>query len=351
MTVTVPQSFETVISSMCTEPHPAAVAAAERFLASNAGDPATYQAVAAREDAAVALLAEIADAPTASGYITSGGTEANIQAMRAARDRHPDGGSTIVIGSHAHFSFQKAAAVLGMRCEVVPTGADHRADPDTVADRVDADTAAVVAVAGSTTFGRIDPVRALAEIAHDAGAVCHLDAAWGGFYLPFTDAEWDFAATAIDSMTIDPHKAGQSVIPSGGLLFADPTAAATLRVETPYLASADQYSLTGTRSGAGVAAAAAVMEALWPDGYAAEYERAMALAERVAAACRRRGFETPAVELPLVATKLPEGVLSDLRSAGWRIAATPAGYARMVIMPHVTGQMIDELLATIDAVT
>jgi len=351
MTGIVPQRFETVLSSMCTEPHPTAVAAAEQFLASNAGDPATYQAVAALEETAVALLAEITNAPAPSGYITSGGTEANIQAMRAARDRHPRGGSTIVIGSHAHFSFQKAAAVLGMRCEVVPTGADHRADPDAVAAHVDADTAAVVAVGGSTTFGRIDPIRALTEIAHDAGALCHLDAAWGGFYLPFTDAEWDFAATGVDSMTIDPHKAGRSVIPSGGLLFADPTAAAPLRVETPYLASADQYSLTGTRSGAGVAAAAAVMQTLWPDGYATEYTRAMALAERVATACRERGFATPEVELPLVATQLPEGVLSELRSAGWRIAATPGGYARIVVMPHVTEAMVRELLTTLDAVT
>ncbi|MDR9411313.1 MAG: tyrosine decarboxylase MfnA [Haloquadratum sp.] len=350
MTVTVPQSFETVISSMCTAPHPAAVAAAERFLASNPGDPATYQAVAAHEQRAVRLLAEITSAPTATGYITSGGTEANIQAMRAARERQPTADATIVIGSHAHFSFQKAAAVLGMRCEVVPTGADHRADPDAVAERVDADTAAVVAVAGSTSFGRIDPIRALTEVAHDAGAVCHLDAAWGGFYLPFTDAEWDFAATGIDSMTIDPHKAGRSVIPSGGLLFADPAAAASLRIETPYLASADQYSLTGTRSGAGVAGAAAAMEALWPEGYAAEYERAMALAETVATACRERGFETPDVELPLVATRLPEGVLRELREAGWRIAATPAGYARIVLMPHVTEAMIAELFAMIDTV-
>ena len=350
MTMAVPQSFETVISSMCTKPHPAAVAAAERFLASNPGDPATYQAVAEREEAAIALLAGITRAPTPTGYITSGGTEANIQAMRAARDRDPDAGSTIVIGTHAHFSFQKAAAVLGMECVVVPTGADHRADPDAVAAQVDAETAAVVAVAGSTTFGRIDPIQALVDIAHDADAICHLDAAWGGFYLPFTGVEWDFATTGIDSMTIDPHKAGQSVIPSGGLLFADPAAAVSLRVETPYLASADQYSLTGTRSGAGVAGAAAAMEALWPEGYAQEYDRAMGLAHRVAAACRERGFETPAIELPLVATKLPDAVIEALRSAGWRIAATPDGYARIVLMPHVTETMITRLFATIDAV-
>ena len=351
MTTAVPQSFETVISSMCTRPHPAAVAAADCFLASNPGDPATYQAVAEQEEAAIGLLAEITRAPTSTGYITSGGTEANIQAMRAARDRHHDAGSTIVVGSHAHFSFQKAAAVLGMECVVVPTGADHRADPEAVAAQVDAETAAVVAVAGSTTFGRVDPIQALVEIAHDADAVCHLDAAWGGFYLPFAGVEWDFTTTGIDSMTIDPHKVGQSVIPSGGLLFADPAAAASLRVETPYLASADQYSLTGTRSGAGVAGAAAAMDALWPEGYAQEYDRAMALAESVAAACRERGFETPAVELPLVATKLPDGVLEALRSAGWRIAATPAGYARIVLMPHVTEGMISRLFTTVDAVT
>ena len=56
-----PQSFDRVLSSMCTEPHPAARAAAERFLATNPGDPATYETVAAAEARAVERLAALPD--------------------------------------------------------------------------------------------------------------------------------------------------------------------------------------------------------------------------------------------------------------------------------------------------
>ena len=86
-----PQSFDRVLSSMCTEPHPAARKAAERFLATNPGDPATYDAIAALEERAVELLSTLAEHPnpdSATGYVTSGGTEANVQAVRSARNRH-----------------------------------------------------------------------------------------------------------------------------------------------------------------------------------------------------------------------------------------------------------------------
>jgi len=62
-----PQSFDRVLSSMCTESHPAAREAAERFLATNPGDPATYEAVASLKERAVELLAALADHPTPRG--------------------------------------------------------------------------------------------------------------------------------------------------------------------------------------------------------------------------------------------------------------------------------------------
>lgn len=95
-----PQSFDRVLSSMCTEPHPAAREAAERFLATNPGDPATYEAVASLEERAIELLATLAEHPTptdAAGYVTSGGTEANVQAVRSARNRHDASDVNVVV--------------------------------------------------------------------------------------------------------------------------------------------------------------------------------------------------------------------------------------------------------------
>jgi tyrosine decarboxylase/aspartate 1-decarboxylase len=347
-----PQTFDRVLSSMCTEPHPAARAAAERFLATNPGDPATYEEVAALESDAVGVLGEIAGLSNPHGYVTSGGTEANIQAVRAARNRSRGRTSdpNVVAPESAHFSFNKAADVLGVELRLVPTDADRRADLDAVRAAVDDDTVLVVGVAGSTEFGRVDPIPELVDVAHDAGAFCHVDAAWGGFLLPFTDRAWSFAHAPVDSLTIDPHKCGRACIPAGGLLFREREALDSLAVETPYLESTSQATLTGTRSGAGVASAAAAMDALWPDGYRREYERAADLAAWFAAELRTRGIDAVDPELPLVAADVSDSVFEALRERGWRVSRTGSGLLRVVCMPHVTRESLSTFLADLDSV-
>ncbi|SHG95820.1 tyrosine decarboxylase MfnA [Halobaculum gomorrense] len=365
-----PQSFDRVLSSMCTEPHPAARRAAERFLAANPGDPATYETIAALEEDTVAALAEITgladavggegagghadgadrgdDGPAAHGYVTSGGTESNIQAVRSARERADTDDPVVVAPESAHFSFHKAASVLGVDLRTVTTDGDGRADVDAVAAALDDDAALVVAVAGSTEYGRVDPVPALADLAVDAGVPLHVDAAWGGFHLPFSGHEWGFEVDGVDTVTIDPHKVGRAAVPAGGLLARDPAALDALAVDTPYLETASQASLTGTRSGAGVASAAAAADALWPDGYRAEYERASGLAEWVADELRDRGLRVVDPELPLVAFDLPSATFEALRERGWRLSRTGAGEARVVVMPHVTRASLSSFLDDVD---
>ena len=342
-----PQDFDRVLTSMCTEPHPEARAAAERFLATNPGDPGTYGTVADLEEDAVDLLGTIAGLPDPAGYITSGGTEANIQAVRIARNRAETDRPNVVAPTSAHFSFRKAAGLLGVELRTAPV-VDHRADVDAMAELVDSDTVAVVGVAGSTEYGVVDPIPAIAELAADAGALCHIDAAWGGFYLPFTDHEWHFGHAEIDTMTIDPHKAGRAAIPAGGLLAREATLLDELAIDTPYLESTSQVTLTGTRSGAGVASAAAAMEALWPAGYREQYDRAMANAEWVADALTSRGHDVFGPELPLVAADLSVPMTDELRERGWRVSKTGAGELRIVCMPHVTRSMLRSFVADLD---
>jgi tyrosine decarboxylase/aspartate 1-decarboxylase len=344
-----PQDFGRVLSSMCTEPHPAARAAAERFLATNPGDPGTYETIGALEREAVALLGSVARLDDPAGYVTSGGTEANVQAVRIARNRARGrtDSPNVVVPESAHFSFTKAADVLGVKLRRAPL-TDYRATPDAVAELVDGDTVAVVGVAGSTEYGRVDPIPRLAAIAGEAGALFHVDAAWGGFALPFTDDEWDFSDAPIDTMTIDPHKLGRAAVPAGGLLARSPALLDELAVDTPYLESPSQVSLTGTRSGAGVASAVAAMESLWPEGYREEFERAMDLADWFAAELRERGLSVVDPVLPLVAADLPGDAVERLRGAGWRLSTTGAGELRVVVMPHVTRESLEAFLADLD---
>jgi tyrosine decarboxylase/aspartate 1-decarboxylase len=345
-----PQSFDRVLSSMCTEPHPDARAAAERFLATNPGDPDTYETVADLERQAVAGLAKIAESPEPLGYVTSGGTESNLQAIRAARERSDAANPNVVAPESAHFSVRKAASILDLELRSVPVDDDRRADPTAMGQVADGDTAAIVGVAGTTEYGRVDPIPALADVASDSDALLHVDAAWGGFLLPFTDWAWNFADAAVDTLTIDPHKAGRAVIPAGGLLVADQASIDALAVETPYLESGEQASLTGTRSGAGVASAAAALSALWPDGYREAYEKSDANATWLTAEFRDRGYAVVEPELPLVAVDLPEVVFDRLRETGWRLARTAAGETRIVCMPHVSREMLESFLTDLDRI-
>lgn len=334
---------------MCTVPHPSARQAAERFLATNPGDPGTYETVADLEREAVESLGELTGLADPAGYVASGGTEANIQALRIARNRADTDDPNVVAPVHAHFSFTKAADVLDLELRTAPAR-DYRVDTDAVAELIDDDTVCVVGVAGSTEYGFVDPIPALADLAADADALCHVDAAWGGFYLPFTDHDWHFGHAAVDTMTIDPHKLGQAAVPAGGLLARSPDLFDTLAVDTPYLESTGQVTLTGTRSGAGVASAVAAMDALWPDGYRAEYERAQGLAEWFAAELADRGYDVVDPTLPLVTVDLAAGAIEALRERGWRLSKTGAGEARVVVMPHVTRGALSSVLADLDRV-
>ena len=344
-----PQDFGRVLSSMCTEPHPAAREAAERFLATNPGDPSTYQAVAALEAAALDRLGDVVGLDEPHGYVASGGTEANIQAIRAARDLATTTTPNVVAPESVHFSAQKAARVLDVELRTAPVDDDYRADVDAMARLVDDDTAVVIAVAGTTEYGRVDPIPAICDLAHDHGARAHVDAAWGGFVLPFTDHEWRFDHAAVDSMTIDPHKMGRAVVPAGGLVFRDSEPLDALAVDTPYLESTAQATLTGTRSGAGVASTVAALEALWPAGYREQYERQQANAEWLAAELRARGFSVVDPELPLVAVDLPSALFSALGERGWRLSRTDRGELRVVCMPHVTREALQAFVADVDA--
>ncbi|ELY44349.1 tyrosine decarboxylase MfnA [Natronorubrum sulfidifaciens] len=343
-----PQAFDRVLSSMCTEPHPDAREAAERFLATNPGDPGTYPTIATLEDEAVAMLGELTGLEEPAGYIASGGTEANIQAVRIARERAETRTPNVVMPESGHFSFRKAADVLGVDLRIVPTDETYRADLEAVRSCVDEQTALVVGVAGTTEYGRVDPISELGDIAASVDAMLHVDAAWGGFVLPFTDFEWHFGHAAVDTMTIDPHKMGQAAVPAGGLLARSDELLDALAVDTPYLESTSQATLTGTRSGAGVASAVAAMETLWPEGYRNQYVRSQRNADWLADAFEQRGYDVVAPTLPLVAVDVPRSTFDALRANGWRISRTATGELRIVCMPHVTREMLSSFLADLD---
>ncbi|WP_375134975.1 pyridoxal phosphate-dependent decarboxylase family protein, partial [Arthrobacter sp. HMWF013] len=143
--------------------------------------------------------------PAADGVFTSGGSQSNLQALLIARNHAVAGlrqeparagdrlpalleKLRIFTSADSHFSIQKSASILGLGFDAVisvPCTAEHRMDPAALAGAMaeahDAGLVpmAVVATAGTTDFGAIDPLAELAALARAYGAWFHVDAAYG----------------------------------------------------------------------------------------------------------------------------------------------------------------------------
>src|SRR4030067_2186679 len=79
-------SYDKVLSAMCTRPHPIAIKAHMQFIESNRGDFGLFQGTKELEEKVITLIGGLLGDSNACGYITTGGTESNIQALRTARN-------------------------------------------------------------------------------------------------------------------------------------------------------------------------------------------------------------------------------------------------------------------------
>ncbi len=355
--------YERVLSSMCTYPHEVALKAHMQFIESNMGDPGLFSGTCDLEKKVVWMLGDLLHCPTASGYITTGGTESNIQAVRSMRNarrdvKHPN----VIVPASAHFSFDKVADISGIEVRKAQLDPTLKVHIRSVEELIDDNTIGLVGIAGTTEFGQIDPIRQLSDLAIERELFLHVDAAFGGFVIPFLQGsyplypphdlhnfDFDFELNGVTSITIDPHKMGFSTIPSGGLLFRERKYLDNLRVHTPYLTISSQYSLTGTRSGAAVASTYAVMKYLGRSGYKEIVRGCMNITADFVAGASRVGFEPvikPVMNIVSLVVPEPHRVREVLREEfGWHVSISRNPKAlRLVIMPHVTRENMELFL-------
>ncbi|MEG9227442.1 pyridoxal phosphate-dependent decarboxylase family protein [Aeromicrobium sp. Sec7.5] len=203
----------------------------------------------------------------ADGIFTSGGTQSNLQALLLARgqaclaESDPTAPLAATLArlrifatAESHFSVQKAASVMGLGAEavvLVPTDHLHRMDPFALADALASAAAhdllpmAVVATAGTTDLGAIDPIDRIADVcAAQAGVPgpgrqdeygvpgpgrqdgqstwLHVDAAYGGGLLASTRRRHLLAGIErADSVTIDFHKTWFQPVSSSAIIVRD----------------------------------------------------------------------------------------------------------------------------------
>lgn len=349
-------SYDRVLSAMCTRPHPIAVRAHDMFMEANLGDAGLFPGAHELEHEAIAMLGGMLGDPGVSGYITTGGTESNIQAIRAARNSGISDVPNIVVSESAHFSFDKIANLLRVDVRKAELDEEFRVDPACVEAQIDKNTVALVGIAGTTEFGQIDPIRELSDMAGERGIFLHVDAAFGAFVIPFLDKpyDFDFRLSGVSSMTADPHKMGLCTIPAGGLLFRNPSHLYELRTHTPYLTVDTQYSLSGTRSGAVAAAAYAVMRHMGLEGYRNTVKHCMTMTRRLVERVREFGVE-PLIDPVMNVVVLDVGdavkVRMKMAQKGWYTSITRNPLAlRLVIMPHLSEKILEEFLDDLEPV-
>ncbi len=287
------------------------------------------------EQACVRLLADRLGLPAeAGGHLTSGGAEANHTAVLTALTaafpayataglRALDGPPVFYASADSHLAWIKIAHATGLgrdALRLVPADAAGRLHVAALEDAITHDVAAgrrpflVIATAGTTAAGAIDPLSQVADVARDHGLRLHVDAAWAGAaclsdrYRP-TLAGIERA----DTITLDAHK-WLSVPMGAGIFFTRRRAElpATFGVSTSYMPGAtddapDPYTATlqWSRRFAGLKLFLS-LATFGVAGYAAEIERNVALGERLRAGLRAAGWrvvnDTP---LPIVCVTHP----------------------------------------------
>ena len=312
----------------------------------------SYEMAPALSRLEVALMARLAGLfglpAGAGGIMASGGSLANLLALAVARNRaFPEAAEAgfcglarrpvILASAAAHSSLAKAAMVLGLgRAALVAVpGREGRMDPRALAEAIAAARAAgqapfaVVATAGTTVTGAIDPLAALAEVAEAEGLWLHVDAAYGGA-LAFSPRHRDRLAgiARADSVTFNPQKWLYVAKTCACCLFRDAALPARhFRVAAPYMAETGglvnlgELGLQGSRP-AEVLKLWLTLQHLGLSGLARLIDAGMALTAEVAAELARR----PGLELAAA----PDSNLLCFRPSGAGDAAVEALHRRLL---------------------
>jgi glutamate/tyrosine decarboxylase-like PLP-dependent enzyme len=255
----------------------------------------------------------------AAGFMTSGGTESILLAVKAARERGRKergvASPNVVLPASAHAAFEKGCYYFGLESRRVPVRTDWRADVDAMAAAIDDDTVLVVGSAPQYPQGVIDPIPAIAALAAERDINCHVDACMGGVTLHYLARlghdvpPWNFAVPGVTSMSVDLHKFGYTA--KGASVIMHRTR--QLRAHQTFVTDNwlggvyGSSGILGTKSGGPMAAAWAVLHHLGDEGYLRVATAARRATERLAQAI---------VDMPeLVLNAPPDAMLLSFRAA------------------------------------
>ncbi len=232
------------------------------------------------------------DETGATGYLTSGGTESLLQAVKVARDAGRARGierPKVIAARSAHAAFTKAAELFDV--DLVRVGVDDgfRVDLAEVAAAIDDSTIMLVGSAPTYPHGVIDPITELGSLALAHDLLLHVDSCLGGLLLPWlveaghVSTPYDLRVPGVTSISADLHKYGYASKGVSVVLYNDAALARhQLFVTTDWMGGFYASTvMAGTRPAGPVAAAWATMQHLGRSGYRRLAEETWAAARRL----------------------------------------------------------------------
>ncbi|MFX1302815.1 MAG: tyrosine decarboxylase MfnA [Promethearchaeota archaeon] len=341
-----------ILGSMCTDPLDFGVEVYMKHVSKNLGDPGLFLGTAALEEELVTEIGELFSGKNIIGTFTTGGSEANLIAMRIAKELRSDiSKPEVIVPCSAHLSFDKAADLLGIKLRKAKLKDNFELDLTHFESLINKNTCGVVGIAGTTSLGLVDPIDDIGKIVEDKEIFFHVDAAFGGFVLPFLKElnysipAWDFSVKSVDSITADPHKMGLGIIPSGGFFLRDTSILQKTGYEIPYLAGGNfkHFHIVGTRSGGTVIAFWTIMKSLGINGFLKIVKKCMDNTEYLSKQISKiNGIKLatkPVTNIVGITTEGGESICEiddELRKRNWMTGKFEEfNLIRVVIMPHV----------------
>lgn len=303
------------------------------------------------------------------GYVASGGTEANMQAIWVYRNLFKQEYAVsndqigIICSTDSHYSMDKASNLLSIQIDKVKVGRDDRSISEeeielSVNRLKGAGVTHFIVVANmmTTMFGSVDSVDLYTRVLDRLGEnyKLHIDGAYGGFYYPFSrkDTKLAFSNPKVSSVTLDAHKMLQAPYGTGVFLCRKGLIHYANTKEASYVEGED-YTLIGSRSGANAVAIWMILMTYGPFGY---NEKILILQNRTDWMCKQLDdlgidyFRNPycniiTIKAPFVSDTIAKkfGLVPDNHH-------NPNWY-KIVIMEHVTAERLLPLVKELETVS
>jgi tyrosine decarboxylase/aspartate 1-decarboxylase len=308
-----------------------------------------------------------AESDAVDGYVASGGTEANIQAMWIYRNYFINECKAsvheiaLVYSSDSHYSMPKGSNILNLKNLVIEVHADSREmDYSDLESKISAAMEKgckyfiLIANMGTTMFGSIDdPGKMTAFLEkNEIPYKLHVDAAFGGFIYPFTNSlsKFTFKTQCINSFTIDGHKMLQAPYGTGIFLIRKGYIHHVNTEDAQYIPEGD-YTLCGSRSGANAVAVWMILRSYGSEGWRHKVEKLYDRTNDLCVRLQKAGikfYHNPFMNIVAVkATDVSSRLATKYHLVADSYHAAPKWY-KIVVMTHVKQGILDRFMAEIE---